>query len=256
MHYRKTIVSAPNFSVSTPVVGIALLIGPRLKVHLAVMAKWVPTRFFEFFIMEFFLVLFERSMRGWTRKYNSRLYAKHAVLHPKRKQPGSAFVSLFHCRLTPVICDTINMIYTCDRFHEDEEEVRTPNYYDYTTHPYNPNPPPSYNPYTTPQRPPGFFQYSTTKSPYDFNNFANQYTTKNPYQTTQNYYSQTTPNPYVGNYYQLIQQTTKNPYDFANFGRNNYDINNNYLKRSYNAANYYSDSSNVRNKSAVFNRGR
>lgn len=128
-----------------------------------------------------------------------------------------------------------------DRFHEDEEDR-----HDYTTHPYNPTQP-YYNPYSTP--PQRFYQFSTTKSPYDFNSFTRQ-NSHDP-----NYFGQTTTNPYVGNYYRLRLQTTKNPYDFANFGRN-YDINNNDLKRSYNPANYYSDSSNVRNNSAVINRGR
>ncbi|XP_044263174.1 venom metalloproteinase 3 isoform X2 [Tribolium madens] len=174
---------------------------------------------------------------------NGRCVAEHENIIPDYTQNTPSYIRSGNNQGRPL-------------FHEDDEEVNqrpeTPNYYDYTTPPYNPNPP-SYNPYTTPKQ---FYQFSTTKSPYNFNNFARQYTSKNPYQTTHTYYSQTTPNPYVGNYYQLRLQTTKNPYDFANFGRNNYDINNNYLKRSYNTANYYSDSSNIRNKSAVFNRGR
>ncbi|XP_008195683.1 A disintegrin and metalloproteinase with thrombospondin motifs like isoform X2 [Tribolium castaneum] len=174
---------------------------------------------------------------------NGRCVAEHENIIPDYTQNTPSYIRSGNNQGRPL-------------FHEDDEEVNqrpeTPKYYDYTTPPYNPNPP-SYNPYTTPRQ---FYQFSTTKSPYDFNDFARQYTSKNPYQTTESYYSQTTPNPYVGNYYQLRLQTTKNPYDFANFGRNNYDINNNYLKRSYNTANYYSDSSNVRNKSAVFNRGR
>ncbi|CAH1121894.1 unnamed protein product [Ceutorhynchus assimilis] len=73
--------------------------------------------------------------------------------------------------------------------------------------------------------------------------------------------STTTLNPYIGNYYALIKQTTRSPYDFRDFGKKfstttttenpygnvgfgyNDNINNNYLKRSYNAASYYGDSS-------------
>ncbi|XP_063907937.1 A disintegrin and metalloproteinase with thrombospondin motifs like isoform X2 [Zophobas morio] len=135
-------------------------------------------------------------------------------------------------------------------FHEDEEE--TPNSHnDYTTHPYSTQSP--FHHFT-----PSRFNspFSTTKSPYDFNSFARHFTSQNPYQGTKSYFGQTTPNPYVGNYYQLRRQTTKSPYDFANFGRNTYDISNNDLKRSYNPASYFSDSSNVRNKSALGSRGR
>jgi hypothetical protein len=193
-------------------------------------------------------VLLERSLRGRAREHHPRLHPEHAVVHPKRQPPGPALVSTPEWHRVRKACLTRS---TC-RFHEDNEEVNyqrpeTPNR-DYTTPPYNPTP---YRPFTTPQRP-GIYQFSTTKSPYDFNRFGPR-TTKSPYQTMKHQY--TTPNPYVGNYYQLRQQTTKSPYDFANFGRN-YDINSNYLKRSYNAANYYGDSSNVRNKSAAVNRGR
>ncbi|XP_068896312.1 A disintegrin and metalloproteinase with thrombospondin motifs like isoform X1 [Tenebrio molitor] len=170
---------------------------------------------------------------------NGRCVAEHENIIPDYTQNTPSYIRSGNPQGRPL-------------FHEDNEEVNyqrpeTPNR-DYTTPPYNPTP---YRPFTTPQRP-GIYQFSTTKSPYDFNRFGPR-TTKSPYQTTKHQY--TTPNPYVGNYYQLRQQTTKSPYDFANFGRN-YDINSNYLKRSYNAANYYGDSSNVRNKSAAVNRGR
>lgn len=86
-----------------------------------------------------------------------------------------------------------------------------------------------------------YFQpISTTKSPYDFKNFGiiSTSTTAQP--------SENTP------YYFTKRSTTRNPYDFGNFGKttpNNINfednINNNYLKRSYNVASYYSDSSNI-----------
>ncbi|CAH1363888.1 unnamed protein product, partial [Tenebrio molitor] len=160
---------------------------------------------------------------------NGRCVAEHENIIPDYTQNTPSYIRSGNPQGRPLS--------TC-RFHEDNEEVNyqrpeTPNR-DYTTPPYNPTP---YRPFTTPQRP-GIYQFSTTKSPYDFNRFGPR-TTKSPYQTTKHQY--TTPNPYVGNYYQLRQQTTKSPYDFANFGRN-YDINSNYLKRSYNAANYYGDS--------------
>ncbi|RZC33117.1 venom metalloproteinase 3, partial [Asbolus verrucosus] len=171
---------------------------------------------------------------------NGRCVAEHENIIPDYTQNTPSYVRNGNNQGRPL-------------FHEDEEEVNyqrpeTPNYYnEYTTPPYyrSENPTPYYptqSPYTTSYKPFGFHRFSTTRSPYDFKHFGQQYTTKSPYQTSKTYHSQTTPNPYVGNYYQLRQQTTKNPYDFANFGRN-YDINNNYLKRSYNAASYYSDSS-------------
>lgn len=160
-----------------------------------------------------------------------------------------------------------------DRFYDEGEEnyqnnqAYPPNTYsEYTTlppYPYYQQQPeePYNNPYSTNPPPQNYYYnvYSTTKSPYNFENFGKQ--------STPGYYSPTpsTKNPYVGNYYQLIQQTTKNPYDFGNFGQTtknpytvnyNDNINNNYLKRSYNTASYYSDSSNVRNVTANFNNRR
>lgn len=67
-----------------------------------------------------------------------------------------------------------------------------------------------------------------------------------------------TQSPIVVNFIKFKVQTTKSPYDFADFFKDIYttkgpydrdDINNNYLKRSYNLASYY-DSSNVRNSRA------
>lgn len=159
-----------------------------------------------------------------------------------------------------------------DRFYEegDTNYQNPPNSYsDYTTLPpypyYQYQPEEPHDPYNTPatKSPPNYYYnvYSTTKSPYNFESFGKQ--------STSSYYgSEQTPstkNPYVGNYYQLIQQTTKSPYDFANFGQTtknpytmNYhdNINNNYLKRSYNSASYYGDSSNTRNVTANFNNRR
>lgn len=89
-----------------------------------------------------------------------------------------------------------------------------------------------------------FSPVSSTRSPYDFNNFP-----------TQKQYE----NSFLGNYFSTLRKTTKSPYDFANFGRTtqnpfsqnfNDHIDNNYLKRSYNIASYYSDSSNL-NKTVV-----
>lgn len=169
------------------------------------------------------------------------------------------------------------LIFLHNRFYDEEDTV---NY----NQDNNPVPPQTYDEYTT--LPPyyNYYQYqsedpyvnnqynspstknyisfkpfsiSTTRSPYNFENFAQQYNTQTNYYPPQQQQQQTTKNPYVGNYYQIIQQTTKNPYDFANFGKNYHDnVNNNYLKRSYNAASYYSDSSNVRNVTANFNNRR
>ncbi|XP_050296767.1 A disintegrin and metalloproteinase with thrombospondin motifs 1 isoform X2 [Anthonomus grandis grandis] len=71
----------------------------------------------------------------------------------------------------------------------------------------------------------------------------------------------TTQNAYVGSYYAFLQKTTRSPYDFRDFGKKstenpysssgfgyNDNINNNYLKRSYNVASYYVESSSNLNK--------
>lgn len=126
------------------------------------------------------------------------------------------------------------------------------NYYQYSSEdPYKNqySVPPTQPPIVYSSSPYKQFSISTTRSPYNFENFGQQFTTQPVAQP------QTTKNPYIGNYYQIIQQTTKNPYDFANFGQPpksyyNENVNNNYLKRSYNTASYYSDSSNVRNVTA------
>lgn len=151
----------------------------------------------------------------------------------------------------------------------------TPSYYTTQT-PYKPPPTSTY--YTTTTTRPttkfsylNFFSVSTTKSPYDFKNFGRAfqqptttqrptYTTKSPYTfsyTTKNPYGDnvsTTKNPYIGDYYILRSKTTKSPYDFGDFGRTtkNYhdNINNNYLKRSYNSASYFQASSNRQNVNA------
>lgn len=108
-------------------------------------------------------------------------------------------------------------------------------------------------------RPFNLFTVTTTKSPYDFKNFGKSSTTltsssTNNVQTNSLNPFTSTANPYVGNYYNIRRQTTKNPYDFGNFGKTtqsaynvkeNDNINNNYLKRSYNDASYYLDSSNL-----------
>ncbi|KAF2881189.1 hypothetical protein ILUMI_25014, partial [Ignelater luminosus] len=155
-------------------------------------------------------------------------------------------------------------------FHDDDEESgepHPPNFYlEYTTSPYT-----SVNPYyTTPQpyttKSVNYYSISTTKSYFNFQNYGSQSTTKSPYSfqsyqrqetTPQNVYNNqqqqhTTKNPYIGDYYRLRKLTTKNPYDFASFAKGFQDINNNYLKRSYNVASYY-DSSNVRNRTTNFN---
>ncbi|KAF5308591.1 hypothetical protein FQR65_LT06139, partial [Abscondita terminalis] len=98
--------------------------------------------------------------------------------------------------------------------------------------------------YTTSK--PFFFSFSTTPS------FIDKFfrTTKSPttYRTFSHHTNSpsSTSNPFVGKFYELQKQTTKNPYDFANFAKHYQDINNNYLKRSYNVASYY-DSSNIQN---------
>ncbi|XP_018564553.1 A disintegrin and metalloproteinase with thrombospondin motifs 1 isoform X2 [Anoplophora glabripennis] len=107
-------------------------------------------------------------------------------------------------------------------------------------------------------RPLNLVAITTTKSPYDFKNFGKPSTTliassTNTVQVNSPYTSTT--NRYVGNYYSIRRQTTKSPYDFGNFGKttpNLYNVNdsdnvnNNYLKRSYNDSSYYSDGSDIR----------
>ncbi|CAH1958565.1 unnamed protein product [Acanthoscelides obtectus] len=86
-----------------------------------------------------------------------------------------------------------------------------------------------------------FVPFSTTKSPYNFENFAK--TAKSPSTAS-----------FLKNIFSTRRATTKSPYDFANFGISTEspysisyhdNVNNNYLKRSYNDASYYTDSSNV-----------
>lgn len=171
-----------------------------------------------------------------------------------------------------------------NRFHDDEDDYVDKQINDdqYTTQPYyNYQTTEYYNNYNTQQRqqpyvytngPPSYtFQpFSTTKSPYNFNSFSPQVTTKSPFNSNSFFYSTTTKapinppptsNPYVGNYYFLKQQTTINPYNFANFGKPTNspaidEINNNHIKRSYVASNYFVDSSNVRNVTTIFNQRR
>ncbi|KAJ8923959.1 hypothetical protein NQ315_006735 [Exocentrus adspersus] len=97
-------------------------------------------------------------------------------------------------------------------------------------------------------KPLNLFTFSTTKSPYDFKNFGKVSTALTSPSTTNLPVSSTTiytTNPYIGTFYN-IRKTTKNPYDFGSFGKTtqsvNDNVNNNYLKRSYNDASYYSDS--------------
>lgn len=170
-----------------------------------------------------------------------------------------------------------------NRFDDTEEEVihenqeqphnfdTTPSYnqnnqYDinpYQNNPYDNNPNLIQNQYTSSAQPyystkKYYFQpITTTRSPYDFKNFGftssvNPYSTSNEPSTNSNSPNQN--NPYINSFLNFRRQTTKNPYDFGNFGKTtqspyniNYDdnINNNYLKRSYNIASYYSDSSNI-----------
>ncbi|ENN70262.1 hypothetical protein YQE_13045, partial [Dendroctonus ponderosae] len=70
-----------------------------------------------------------------------------------------------------------------------------------------------------------------------------------------------TASPYLHNFFP--KQTTRSPYDFRDFGKKstespynlgfgyNDNINNNYLKRSYNAASYFGDSSTFNNKTVT-----
>ncbi|KAJ8979462.1 hypothetical protein NQ317_002812 [Molorchus minor] len=104
-------------------------------------------------------------------------------------------------------------------------------------------------------RPLNLFTFSTTKSPYDFKNFGKKSTTSplphtlpidyqtNPVST----YTTSTISPFLNSLNNFRRQTTKNPYDFANFGKMTQSqyADNNHLKRSYNAASYYTDSSNI-----------
>ena len=246
--YRKTTGCAPSSSASTLVAATAWRIDPRPKGRRAAMDRYakIPP------IQALTLLSCSTASTGAAWPSTRTSYPTTPRTRRLTSETETTRVGLckFHCRLTPLVCGTINMIYTWNRFHEDEEE--TPNSHnDYTTHPYSTQSP--FHHFT-----PSRFNspFSTTKSPYDFNSFARHFTSQNPYQGTKSYFGQTTPNPYVGNYYQLRRQTTKSPYDFANFGRNTYDISNNDLKRSYNPASYFSDSSNVRNKSALGSRGR
>lgn len=127
-------------------------------------------------------------------------------------------------------------------------------YYQYNSY-QNQNTPPSTSTTTTKQfvYKFSFPPFSTTRSPYNFDNFGRPSTTTTTTTTT-------TPTPthsthfFGGNFFGFQRQTTKNPYDFGNFGKtteNPYNVKysndniNNYLKRSYNAASYYSDSSNI-----------
>nr|CAH7747888.1 unnamed protein product [Callosobruchus chinensis] len=86
-----------------------------------------------------------------------------------------------------------------------------------------------------------FVPFSTTKSPYNFENFAK--TAKSPSTSS-----------FLKNFFSTRRSTTKSPYDFANFGVStespysityHENVNNNYLKRSYSDASYFTDSSNV-----------
>ncbi|XP_049826682.1 A disintegrin and metalloproteinase with thrombospondin motifs 16 isoform X2 [Aethina tumida] len=153
--------------------------------------------------------------------------------------------------------------YNYNQYNQNDNPYYSQDYYSTTTTTTTTTQNPYYTTKSYTFKPFNYFSISTTKSPYDFHNFGKEYTTQKPYTnnyyTTQNPYSptQSTSNPYVGNYFNVRRQTTKSPYDFADFGKQttknpyslnyNDNINNNYLKRSYNAASYYSDSSNVRN---------
>lgn len=114
----------------------------------------------------------------------------------------------------------------------------------------------SFFPVTTPRF--VFSSVSTTRSPYDFNFFPTN--KPSPFVSSPDV-SRVNPNEnfFLGNYFETLRKTTKSPYDFGNFGKTspspfvqifNDNIDNNYLKRSYNVASYYSDSSNL-NKSIV-----
>ncbi|XP_017774534.1 PREDICTED: A disintegrin and metalloproteinase with thrombospondin motifs 1 isoform X2 [Nicrophorus vespilloides] len=160
---------------------------------------------------------------------------------------------------------------TTQRPYTQKQYSTTQNrYYTTTTTSTTTTQSPYYTKLTTRYQPFQPFSISTTRSPYDFQHYFKQttstttrkpfYTTRTPYTyTTTTAKPNTTKNPYIGNYFLLKQKTTRNPYDFANFGKNyqttntanyNDNINNNYLKRSYNSASYFSDSSNIRNASA------
>lgn len=98
-----------------------------------------------------------------------------------------------------------------------------------------------------------FNPFSTSKSHYDYN--------KTPTQKPYSHFGSpslgkvsSNANTFLGNYFNTLMKTTKSLYDFGNFGittqrtfSDNFNVNvdNNYLKRSYDIASYYVDSSNV-----------
>uniref|UniRef100_A0A1Y1MQZ3 Peptidase M12B domain-containing protein n=5 Tax=Photinus pyralis TaxID=7054 RepID=A0A1Y1MQZ3_PHOPY len=146
-------------------------------------------------------------------------------------------------------------------FHEEDEdlgETVPPDNHIQTTPPPYPHqyqyesPETTQTPYVTSPKTyttskPFFFSFSTSKPQTHFSKYF--HTTKSITSRTYSHQTNgisTTHNPYVGKFYELQKQTTINPYDFANFAKRYQDINNNYLKRSYNVASYY-DSSNVQN---------
>ncbi|KAG5896449.1 hypothetical protein JTB14_022528 [Gonioctena quinquepunctata] len=114
-----------------------------------------------------------------------------------------------------------------------------------------------YSPSTVPAESTKRFTFppiSTTKSPYNYQNFEKQFTSSSPKTTSINSVGTTPNNPFFSNFFAFWRQTTKSPYDFGDFGKplqNPYStvnvdsVNNNYLKRSYSDASYFSDSGRV-----------
>lgn len=201
---------------------------------------------------------------------NGRCVAEHENIIPDYTQHTPAFIRTNGNQGRPL-------------FHDDEDEI---NYSDYTTanpyfnqfnqqqNYYNQNPVYNqdfyYTTTTTSTQSPLYytsksyntlkpFFFTTTRSPYNFKDFGVQYS--NPYSHSPAI--STTQNPFSNSFFSSFRrQTTKSPYDFADFGRTsknpslynlnfNDNINNNYLKRSYNTATFFSDSSSVRNKTVT-----
>ncbi|KAF7279980.1 hypothetical protein GWI33_006498 [Rhynchophorus ferrugineus] len=117
---------------------------------------------------------------------------------------------------------------------------------------YNPLPPDNYKSKILPYQPPISYNYQPTPAPTTVPTTMTT-TTTNPgtITTTASPWTQrwtwgwfvasSTPSPPAAT-------TTKNPYDFGDFGKKaNEDLNSNYLKRSYNSASYFGDSSDLKN---------
>ncbi|XP_076269046.1 sol narae metalloprotease isoform X2 [Rhynchophorus ferrugineus] len=118
---------------------------------------------------------------------------------------------------------------------------------------YNPLPPDNYKSKILPYQPPNSYNYQPTPAPTTVPTTMTT-TTTNPGTITTTtaspwtqrwtwgwFVASSTPSPPAAT-------TTKNPYDFGDFGKKaNEDLNSNYLKRSYNSASYFGDSSDLKN---------